>query len=466
MKRQLFVSILFSSFAVLLLTGCGDDNGGGPGSEEEAAVVRVLTDSIPAAVEARDASAYGSFLHPDYRFSFAEGDAPVDLPGASWGKTTDLAAVAGMFADTAVVLVRLDIAVLEGAFEAIPGMANERGYRASAVTGVAVVRAPGFQPLDTLLVSSIETFHLRVDPESGEWKVYDEVEHEAVGKSSPLSVGSATWGEVKALHHRPLDPPASRTVKGTIFLGEGGSPLAGAIVHAGSLADTTDSNGLFEMDGVPGNVAEISVEHPDALTGVIPVGGGDEVFRIDAALVPLTLHTGPGQMIETDFAQAYAAMDSARYASLLDSRYTFELLEEEPDPDFPEGWWDRAEELAIAGTMFKGRANPDGQTVRDIILDFQIKSSVVDNTSYPDKPEGEVWHRVAAVVDLRVIANDPCDPHGVMNYLVNSDQIFVVRPDPGHASRYLVYRQIDQPSINKAAGTQDESWTSVKLLWR
>jgi hypothetical protein len=167
MKRQWLVSILFFSLTALLLPGCGDDNAGGPGSEEEEAVVRVLTDSIPAAVEARDASAYGAFLHPDYRFSFAEGDAPVDLPGAFWGKTTDLSAVDGMFADTAVVLVRLDITVLDGAFEAISGMANERGYRASAVTGVAVVRAPGFQPLDTLLVSSIETFHLRVDPRAG-----------------------------------------------------------------------------------------------------------------------------------------------------------------------------------------------------------------------------------------------------------------------------------------------------------
>jgi hypothetical protein len=185
------------------------------------------------------------------------------------------------------------------------------------------------------------------------------------------------------------------------------------------------------------------------LLGSLLLGCGDD-DNDDIVNPGPSTHESPEAMITHHFVNAYVEMDSASYASLLDSSYTFELLDYEPDPDFPQGWWDRAEELAIAGNMFKGRSNPEGQFVADIDLALQIKSSVVDNTRYPEKPEGEVWKKITTFVDLRVIADDPQDPSGTISFIVNSEQIFIVRPDPAHASRYLVYRQIDQPSINKA----------------
>jgi hypothetical protein len=203
------------------------------------------------------------------------------------------------------------------------------------------------------------------------------------------------------------------------------------------------------------------------LLGSFLLGCGDD-DNDDVVNPGPSTHESPEAMITHHFVNAYVEMDSASYASLLDSSYTFELLDYEPDPDFPEGWWDRAEELAIAGNMFKGRSNPAEQTVTGVLLTLTITSSVVDNTQYPGKPEGEVWKRITTNVDLRVNVHDP-DPYGIIAYIVHSEQIFIVRPDPAHASRYLVYRQIDQPSINKAtpeARTEETSWGAVKSLWR
>ncbi|MFH1680533.1 MAG: hypothetical protein ABIH26_07805 [Candidatus Eisenbacteria bacterium] len=152
------------------------------------------------------------------------------------------------------------------------------------------------------------------------------------------------------------------------------------------------------------------------------------------------------------FAREYAEMDSAGYASYLDANYTFELLPEEVDSDDPRGWWDRTEELEIAGRMFNGRYNDQGQKVNRIDLTLQVKSKVVDNTGYPGKPPGEIWYKVVCFVDLKVVVEDPSDPEGIVNFIVFSNQDFIMRPDPSGAERYLVYKQKDQPSINKTTG--------------
>jgi hypothetical protein len=191
----------------------------------------------------------------------------------------------------------------------------------------------------------------------------------------------------------------------------------------------------------------LAVESPLLLSSCVlnPGSGGEPPDTVP--VTDLDRKT-PAHLIENYLEFVYADMDSVKYEEALDDAYTFELLEEEPDPDFPEGWWDKIEELAIAGNMFKGRANPQNQTVEDILLALHIRSNVVDNTNYPGKPPGETWYKVTTYVDLRVIADDPADPSGVMNFVVNSDQIFVCRPDPDADSLWTIFRQIDQPSIN------------------
>ncbi|MFH1680207.1 MAG: hypothetical protein ABIH26_06115 [Candidatus Eisenbacteria bacterium] len=144
----------------------------------------------------------------------------------------------------------------------------------------------------------------------------------------------------------------------------------------------------------------------------------------------------------------YSTMDSIKYEETLDEAYIFELLPEEVDDDDPRGWWDKTEELAIAGNMFGARFNETGQKVSRITLDLVAKNTVVDNTNYPGKPPGEVWKKVTSAVDLKVVVDDPTDPEGIINFIVISDQIFVCRPDPDVDTLWVIYKQIDQPSIN------------------
>ncbi|RPJ40268.1 MAG: hypothetical protein EHM19_13950 [Candidatus Latescibacterota bacterium] len=180
-----------------------------------------------------------------------------------------------------------------------------------------------------------------------------------------------------------------------------------------------------------------------------------------------------GQWAE-NFAKEYADRDSSGYAAYLDPAYIFELLEDEVDPDVPSsGWWDRTEELEIAGTMFKGRYNNDGIKVTDIDLALQLKATpVVDNDSYQDKPEGETWYLATTFVDLVVRTANPTasDGSGIVNYIVNSEQIFVLRRDPAGSGRYLVRKQTDRPPINKvgaeAGGVEETNWGAVKNIFR
>ncbi|MFH1278632.1 MAG: fibronectin type III domain-containing protein [Candidatus Eisenbacteria bacterium] len=169
--------------------------------------------------------------------------------------------------------------------------------------------------------------------------------------------------------------------------------------------------------------------------------------------------------------QAYSRMDSASYAAALDEGYLFELLPSDVDPGDPNPWWDLEEELGIAGNMFNARYNDDGQRVDRIALEMTERSIAVDNTNYPDKPPGETWYKVMALIDLLVVVEDPNDPAGIMNFVVASDQIFTVRPDPADESLWVVYKQVDQEPINfgKTAagrGTEETSWGSVKSLFR
>jgi len=181
-----------------------------------------------------------------------------------------------------------------------------------------------------------------------------------------------------------------------------------------------------------------------------------------------TLRNSTTSLIEQHFTAAYTSMDSAAYEEALDASYQFQLLPEDVDPDNPDqAWWDKTTEMIIAGNMFSGRPNGDGQEVRLINLALDERLTVVDNTPYQEKPEGETWYKVMADVDLVVTVEDPSDQEGITNYVVYSEQIFVCRPDLSDGEKWVIFRQLDQPFINKnEGGTEESSWGAVKDLFR
>jgi hypothetical protein len=463
---------IFLLIAIAFPLGCGDDGPGGIGPGDRERARALLTTALPAAIEAKDAADYSALLHPAYRFTFAEGDAPGDLPEGFWGKESEGSAIGSLFADGDVADVAFGVAILGDSLAEVSGSDGTWEYRAAAIVEARIASG---EPGDTVTAASAEAYILRIDSMDGEWKIYDETEI-VEGKSAAPSAADVRWGETKALYYEPLAPPSSRTVTGSVhFLDGEETPVEGATVTAGSAEATTDPNGFFAFDGIPSSVTSCSVTHPGALFTVFGIGGGDEVYRIDVGVLPHTFQGTPNEMIEHEFPYAYSTRDSVRYASLLDSRYLFELLPEEVDPDMPNPWWDLAEELAIAGKMFKGRFGEDGVRAQSIHLDLTTKTLVVDNTLYSGKPVGETWYRATATVDLRVVAEDPSssDGSGITNFIVNSDQIFVLRPDPAYTGHFLVYKQTDQGSISGGKGesgmklgTEDTSWGSVKALWR
>ncbi|MBN1826658.1 MAG: hypothetical protein JW958_10350 [Candidatus Eisenbacteria bacterium] len=170
----------------------------------------------------------------------------------------------------------------------------------------------------------------------------------------------------------------------------------------------------------------------------------------------------------TRFAEVYDAEDSTAYEELLDSLYIFELDPNNIGPGYPVEWWDREDEIRIAGRMFGGWQNPDGQHVNSIDLALSNITKRLETTSFgPDlPPEGETWYRVTCSVDLRVEVENPQSPDGVTLFLVASDQEFVVRPDPNDSGGWVVFRQYDKEPYNKIAATDNSSWGSVKQLWR
>ncbi|MFH1277117.1 MAG: hypothetical protein ABIK65_01895 [Candidatus Eisenbacteria bacterium] len=193
---------------------------------------------------------------------------------------------------------------------------------------------------------------------------------------------------------------------------------------------------------------------------------GDDDNPADAGDPGPELPKTPAELITEFFPAAYASMDSAAYAAILDEDYRFELIPGEVDPDDPNPWWNLEEEMKIAGNMFNARYNEEGQRVDRIKLQMTERSNVVDNTPYPNKPSGEEWREVTALVDLLVVIDDPDDPEGVTIFVIGSDQLFTVRPSRTDSTAWTVYKQIDQEPINKTGSTADASWSGVKSLFR
>lgn len=149
------------------------------------------------------------------------------------------------------------------------------------------------------------------------------------------------------------------------------------------------------------------------------------------------------------FAEAYQSKDSTNLDACLDSSYTFLNLEELIDDEwYPGEWWDREEELDIAGRMFSSWANQSGASVQSIDLILSVSSNTVDNTNHPGKPPGEEWRKIIASVDMTIVVDDPESADGVMNYIILSNQIFICKPDYVHEGLWTIYKQEDQLFAN------------------
>ncbi len=146
------------------------------------------------------------------------------------------------------------------------------------------------------------------------------------------------------------------------------------------------------------------------------------------------------------FPKYYNQQDSLKYEQMLDDAYQFELLDKDPDDTDPPEFWDKEEELAIAGHMFNGWETNQGATVQSINLDLNLKTTGEDNTNWPDKPANETWFLSIAAVDLKVFVLDQ-GADGFTNFIVFSDQEFVTRPDPQDNAQWVVYRQTDREAI-------------------
>lgn len=161
--------------------------------------------------------------------------------------------------------------------------------------------------------------------------------------------------------------------------------------------------------------------------------------------------------------RVYSQMDSVAYAACLDSSYEFVPLAKHIPADWPfESPWDRTFDLRIAGDMFNARYNPDGQRVTRIQLVMTVRS-IADSSA-----GGDSLLAVLALVDLLVVVEDPTSDEGIINYVCNGDQIFLIRYAPSAPSDWLIVRQIDRMPINKAVpwfGTVESSWTMIKVLF-
>ena len=173
------------------------------------------------------------------------------------------------------------------------------------------------------------------------------------------------------------------------------------------------------------------------------------------------------ELLEEVFENAYNTQDSIAYAAMLDTLYEFELLPDDPGDPLNMETWDLADELRIAGRMFSGWTNADGIRVIGIDLNIALQGKVPSTDLFQDQPGGQVWYKAIAEVDLTVITHDPNanDGSGITNREVNSNQDFIVRPDPNSPGLWVIRRQVDREPISKY-GTEEASWSEIKSLFK
>jgi hypothetical protein len=194
--------------------------------------------------------------------------------------------------------------------------------------------------------------------------------------------------------------------------------------------------------------------------------GGSPSEPEERGAAPDSGRTSVEALLTETFENAYNTMDTTAYESTLDDRYEFELL---PGPGvglFGEEMWDRETEMLITRRMFSGWSNADGVSVLQIALEMTYLGKLASTDYFPEQPDGETWYKALAEVNLSVATEDPTaeDGSGITVYRVFSNQEFIVRPDPGDADLWVIRRQVDRPTITKS-GTEDASWSEVKLLF-
>ncbi|NNE09254.1 MAG: hypothetical protein HKN20_11890 [Gemmatimonadetes bacterium] len=144
----------------------------------------------------------------------------------------------------------------------------------------------------------------------------------------------------------------------------------------------------------------------------------------------------------------YSTTDSAGYEEMLDERYSFQKLPDDPDEPVQELFWDKFEELRIGGRMFRGTPNLAGQSVESITLNVNVGSKTPSFDT--DQPDDENWIDVFAIIDMTVVLNDPgqSDGTGILNLLIDSEQKFVAADDRDSAGLWVVVKQEDRARIN------------------
>jgi hypothetical protein len=168
-----------------------------------------------------------------------------------------------------------------------------------------------------------------------------------------------------------------------------------------------------------------------------------------------------------NFKTAYDAMDLASYRDdVLAAGYRF-LLQAETVEEYglPDSTLSRADEVAVAGAMFTGQANNDGQILSAVeIQAFQPQGAWMSVP--PDDPNfGDVTG--AKVRTYSVLVNFSLQ--GDTRYEVSGLQLIYVVPDTVTTDgtpiiRFRLLGQLDLTG-DGPKGVDSLSWSDVKALW-
>lgn len=181
-----------------------------------------------------------------------------------------------------------------------------------------------------------------------------------------------------------------------------------------------------------------------------------------------TVEIGRGtidSLLSVYFPEKYSNRDSLDYEEMLDDRYSFQKLPDDPDQPVEELFWDKTEELKIAGRMFRGTLNVFNQSVESISLTMNVGSTTPSFDT--DQPDDEDWFDVVSIVDMTVVLNDPNQPDGtgILNLLIDSEQKFIVTEDKDSPGDWVVVKQEDQQRIGKN-GAEETTWSDFKGMFR
>ncbi len=175
-------------------------------------------------------------------------------------------------------------------------------------------------------------------------------------------------------------------------------------------------------------------------------------------------------LITAYFPYYYSRRDSAAYdAMLLDD---FHFHKGDPDNPVEDLYWDKTEELNMAGRMFRGTPNFRGQTLEGLAL--QIRDLTIAPSDHPDKPAEIEWFEVESNIELFATLRDPnaSDGSGYLFLAIQSPQTFIVAPDPASPGDWGLVHHFDRGAAQSrtggsdGGGAVDASWSDLKGLFR